>query len=285
VDRRHVLVATDLSERCRHAVRRAALLARQFEAGLTVLHVVDDAQPPELADAQVERAQAWLARHSPADTGIASPEVLVRQGDPYAQILAVANERDAAIIVLGEHRRRLLLDAFLGTTAERLLRVSTRPVLIVHQSQVVPYGRVHLAVDLSETSAHAMRTAARLDLLGASATAVHVFSAVGKGKAHQAGVDASALVASERVEAAQRLASFLSRPDVAGLSVGSILLEGRTVREVARFVEEQRPQLLVLGTRARAGVKRAVLGSVAEALIRSVSCDVLAVPPPPPQPG
>jgi universal stress protein E len=46
---KRILVATDLSERSRLALRRALSLARQFGAELTILHVVDDERPEGFA--------------------------------------------------------------------------------------------------------------------------------------------------------------------------------------------------------------------------------------------
>ncbi|RJQ10204.1 MAG: universal stress protein [Dehalococcoidia bacterium] len=178
----NILVATDLSERSRLAVRRAALIAAAARARLHVLHVVDEAQPPEIVEAHLSGASAWLREHLPSDCEAATADVIVREGDPHSQIIAVGDELSVDLIVLGEHRERLLLDAFVGTTAERILRVASRPVLIVHSESLEPYGRVHIATDLSEPSAHAARTAHRLGLLGEKTSVIHVFQAIGKGK-------------------------------------------------------------------------------------------------------
>lgn len=276
----HVLVATDLSVRAEPAIRRAALLALTTSAHLHVVHVVDDTLPAEFVSELKEHAQAWIAPHLPTDVQRDPPEVAVRQGDPHAEILAAADEVEADLIVLGAHRHRPLLDEFVGTTAERLLRTSSRPVLVVHDPEVVPYRRVLAAVDLSDLSAEATRASVALGLAPGRIEIVHAFTAVGKGKLRQAGIDPSTLIESERADAGQRLVAFLGTQELGDTTISDAFLrEGRAAVAILGAAKERRAQLLVLGTRGLGGIRRAVLGSVAAHVIRSATCDVLAVPP------
>lgn len=275
---KRILVATDLSQRSQPAIRRAAHLAARSQAALSLVHVVDGDSPPEIVNAQSERARAWLADHV-GEVEAPLSEVLVRTGDAHAEILAVADELDADLVVLGAHRRRLLLDAFIGTTAERLLRVSARPALVVHNEHIEPYGRVVAAIDLSETSAEALRVAERLGFLSGEASIVHVFHAPAKGKLQQAGVDARTHEEAERARVAEAVRRFLEAHELGAIRDRVVLREGGVTPEILDEVSEARPDLLILGTRGGAGVARAALGSVAEAVLRAVPCDVLAVPP------
>jgi nucleotide-binding universal stress UspA family protein len=58
----------------------------------------------------------------------------------------------------------------------------------------------------------------------------------------------------------------------------AVLLRGRTARELVRYAREQGIDLIVMGTHGRTGISRAVLGSVAEQVIRLAPCPVVAVP-------
>jgi len=274
-----ILVGTDLSDRSRTALRRAAELATAHGARLTLLHVVDDDQPPEMTATQHKWAQNWLVEHLPDNAHAVPHDVLVREGDPHSEIQAVGDELDADLIVLGAHRKRLLRDAFIGTTAERLLHVSTRPVLIAHSQDLQPYRRVLAATDLSDASAKALLAAQDIGLLSERASIAHVFYAGAKGKLQQSGIEPAAHIASERERAARDVDGFLRERGLDSLRHRVLLREGRAAHEIRSLVTEISPDLLILGTRGRAGMKRVVLGSVTEALLRSVPCDVLAVPP------
>ena len=66
--------------------------------------------------------------------------------------------------------------------------------------------------------------------------------------------------------------------ELAGLGATSHLVDSRDVpRAICRFAEEQGVDLLVIATQGQTGLKRLILGSVAEAVVRSASCPVLTV--------
>jgi nucleotide-binding universal stress UspA family protein len=63
-----------------------------------------------------------------------------------------------------------------------------------------------------------------------------------------------------------------------GLAVETALLSGRAAREIARYAREKSIDLIVISTHGRTGVSRALLGSVAEAVVRLAPCFALTVP-------
>jgi len=63
-----------------------------------------------------------------------------------------------------------------------------------------------------------------------------------------------------------------------GLVVEIALLSGRAAREIAKYARDQGVDLIVISTHGRTGVSRALLGSVAEAVVRLSPCFVLTVP-------
>jgi nucleotide-binding universal stress UspA family protein len=77
--------------------------------------------------------------------------------------------------------------------------------------------------------------------------------------------------ASKRLE---RLGTSLGE----GLSLKTALLSGRVARHIIDYAREKSVGLIVLGTHGRTGVSRALLGSVAEAVVRLAPCPVLTVP-------
>lgn len=67
------------------------------------------------------------------------------------------------------------------------------------------------------------------------------------------------------------------RPLNAKIPVRHAVLEGDAATEIVRFAEEQRADVIVIGTHGRTGVDRLVLGSVAERVMREAPCSVLVV--------
>src|SRR5690242_13769511 len=163
-----ILAATDFSTRSNRALRQAGLLAQPAEAQLYLLHVVDDDQPDELTRMEKREAERVLteqANSMPELRGVPAQPMVVT-GDPFDGILRVAAEIRADLIVMGTHRKQLLLDIFVGTTIERVIRKGSFPVLMVNNEAQRKYENVVVPIDMSEASAHALRTALATGLIG-----------------------------------------------------------------------------------------------------------------------
>lgn len=283
---KRILVASDLSKRSRRAIRRAVALARQFGAELIALHVADDDRPEELIAAECRSAEAALREHLAAAgaEGLApQPVITTSAGDPFKVISDEADRVEADLIVVGAHRKRLLGDVFTGTTIERVMRLGSRPVLMVNRDGEKPYRQVLAAVDLSETSAHALRTARAIGLLDPShAAAVHGFIPLGEGMMYYANVDQKRIeehVAISASEARAALGGFLRDNGFADMADVLFVEKGGPYEAIEIGVSKFRPDLLVIGTRGHSGVKRILLGSTADQVLRQIDTDILAVPP------
>jgi universal stress protein E len=283
---KRILVASDLSKRSRRAIRRAVALARQFGAELIALHVADDDRPEELIAAECRSAEAALREHLAAAgaEGLApQPVITTSAGDPFKVISDEADRVEADLIVVGAHRKRLLGDVFTGTTIERVMRLGSRPVLMVNRDGEKPYRQVLAAVDLSEASAHALRTARAIGLLDpAHAAAVHGFIPLGEGMMYYANVDQKRIeehVAISASEARAALGGFLRDNGFTDMADVLFVEKGGPYEAIEIGVSKFRPDLLVIGTRGHSGVKRILLGSVADQVLRQIDTDILAVPP------
>jgi nucleotide-binding universal stress UspA family protein len=140
---RSILLTTDFSETSAEAFPAATGLAARFGARITVVHVEDDRVSPLLVEymavglesirqRQVENAQRQLAefvaKHLAPD---AEFDLEVSLGVPHAEIVRLAAERDADLIVMATHGRGFISHAMMGSTTERVLRRAPCPVLVV----------------------------------------------------------------------------------------------------------------------------------------------------------
>lgn len=282
---RRIMVATDLSSRADRAMRRAALAAAGAGAELLILFVVDDDQPATMVEAERREATALLARAAEGlpELRAVTTRLLVEAGDPFDVILRAAEEEDCDLVVLGEHRRRLLRDMLVGTTVERVIRLSRRPVLMVNALPDGPYRRVLMTTDLSEDSGRVLGTAARTGLFaGAAVTVLHAREAPGLGAMAMADLPkgtVSSHVADALREARSELLRFLAGIELPGVARPAAVVETRPpALAILGQVERMRPDLLVLGTAGAGGVGRMLLGSVAAEVLRQVTCDALTVP-------
>jgi nucleotide-binding universal stress UspA family protein len=280
-----ILAATDFSTRSNRALRQAGLLAQPLGAQLALVHIVDDDQPQELVAMEKREAARILAEQVGAVAELRGVQCrpIVAEGDPFDGILRTADAIKADLIVMGAHRRQLLRDIVIGTTIERVIRVGALPVLMVNHEAQRKYEKILAPVDMSEASANALRVALALGLIGRTgATVLHALVALAKGKLFIAGADQASVeeyVAREREAAAAQLDDFLAEHDLVRESWSLRLEEGDPGEVISSMVEKTRPDLLVMGTRGRSGLAKALLGSVTEACLRSLDVDILAVPP------
>lgn len=280
-----ILAATDFSTRSDRALRRAVLFARQIGADLVLVHVVDEDRPARLVAAERREAELLLAEL--ADTIDRSDAVgcrwLVRGGDPFAGVLEAAEAVDADVVLVGPPRRQLLAGVFTGTTAERVIRGSRRPVLVANGVPSAPYRRLLLATDLSEGSRAAASAASRLGLdRGVTLIAVHAFDAPASTlllRTPVTAADRDRYVAERRREAGAALARFLVELGLPRIRRLVVRVDGTVAETLLAAARKLRADLVLVATRGRVGLGKLLLGSVAEGLLREAEIDVLAVPP------
>ena len=289
-----ILVATDFSARSDRALRRAMLLARQSGARLSLVHVVDDDQPERsraAAQAVAEDLLGELVQTLSSIDGVAA-DARVLSAAPFVGVVAAIDAEHPDLVVLGAPRRHLLRDVFVGTTVERIVRASSRPVLMACGVPTGFYRQLLVATDLSECSVAALRAVADLgfDQLAAVAV-VHVFDAVMPALVDQSTTireQADAWMATERASADAVLAGFL---EASGTALPRRILKLNQTSVVAALLEavaETAADILVVGCRGRGGGARSLLasrrlasrmlGGVATELLRTSPTDVLVVP-------
>lgn len=284
---RRILVATDLSSRAASAFERALLLAQTHKASVLLLHVVDEDLPAPIVEAELRDARDHLTHsQAPRAQVLGVPlEIRAITGVAHQAIAQTAGSEGADVVVLGAHRKRLLRDIFVGTTAERVIRAGTHPVLTVNRTPQRPYRAVVAGVDFSPASRHALVTAKDLGLLeGVRLALVHGFIPLAPPMMRYAGVDEDQVrehVTQSALKAREQMSGFLSHPGLASLRPEVFVEEAPPYEAIARVSGALDADLVVIGTRGLTGLKRVLLGSVADEVMRGLECDVLAVPPAP----
>ncbi|TYO95664.1 nucleotide-binding universal stress UspA family protein [Geothermobacter ehrlichii] len=148
---RTILVTTDLTPNSEHAFKHAVVLARQTDAKIHLLHVVPEIDATFRTYVSAVMGEGKLAKFEKTHEEEAREEVrqeldhlartelknhpedldrfagtIVLHGHPVPQILKTAD-----VIVMGTHGKGALEYTFLGSTAEKVLRKSKRPVFVV----------------------------------------------------------------------------------------------------------------------------------------------------------
>lgn len=146
---RSILLPTDFSECAGYARSYAASLARQADASIICLHVIEPVvpavgytgltEPMPLADFS-EQLEDSAERELPKigackEFNGLSVEEVIAHGDSSAEIVRVAKERKVDLIVISSHGRTGLGRILFGSTAESVVRHAPCPVLVVKPNQ------------------------------------------------------------------------------------------------------------------------------------------------------
>jgi nucleotide-binding universal stress UspA family protein len=135
----HILVATDFDDCSEAVIEQAVELSERTGASLTVMHAVHvpygyvSTLMGELMTQLQDGARTELAKVlDPIRARLPRVEGVVRWGVAWEQILDVARDKSADVIVTGAFGRRHVPRTLLGSVAEKVVRLATAPVLTVH---------------------------------------------------------------------------------------------------------------------------------------------------------
>jgi universal stress protein E len=279
-----ILCATDLLPKTESAIERAAMLAEQMGATLSLLHAVPMGESNELLQEDMQRAQRLLgARAMPPRWRFGAPAtLLVRPGNVAAALIEATQELKPDLLVLGAHRRRPVADALAGTIAERLLASIACPLLIVRRMPWAPYRNALLALDRSEASATAVHASETLALSpDARLRVVHTYEVPYEQTVRSLGVaidmkDDYARQWKQQAEAT--LSEWLATTSADASQYELVLEHAATTDGIRDVIRRLAPDLLVLGNRGHGRFRRALLGSVASRILATARADLLVVP-------
>jgi nucleotide-binding universal stress UspA family protein len=145
-----ILVSIDFSKGSKKALQYAIPFARQFNAGIILLNVVQPHYvtgefgavdfPVFEADMQKNSAKQLSGLAAKGVRGLVPVKTVVRTGSPVNEIVDAAKELKADLIILSTHGRTGLGHVLLGSVAENVVRHASCPVLVVreHEREFVP---------------------------------------------------------------------------------------------------------------------------------------------------
>lgn len=291
-----ILVGIDDSEPSKIAIKLAARLAREHDGHLILCHSVDwmgliaqvestgtVIDPTPIIDGLKQQGEALLqqaatvAKHFGVD-----PQLRACEGPPATSILKLSGELKCGLIVMGTHGRHDLGRFFLGSTTEDVLRGSTIPVLTARPGmRFAPetrrcFERIVVGIDNSEPSDAALETA--YELPAADRREFLLYSivdieAVILGSAHRHAMMLDDLRAQAKSVVDEALASARAH----GVSAEGRVIDGSPKTELIATAQRQKADLIILGSHGRRGIRRFLLGSVAESVVRAAPVPVLVV--------
>jgi nucleotide-binding universal stress UspA family protein len=289
-----ILLTTDGSEDAELATNTAVNLAQETGSELHVIHVLAlplDTHDPSSFEPEVRQQLEARARRSLEEetgtikaSGGAVEGSHLRVGRPDAEIVAMAEEIGAGLIVMGGRGVGGIRRALMGSVSDSVVRHAHCPVMVVRGEPVSFPTKILLATDGSKDAELAATTAA--DLAKSASSEVHVVSVFpGTAYVHPS-LEVRFPEAAERLrreareERQEMLDEQVKRIQKAGGDVAQTHIRtGRTAEEIVALAEEMDAGLVVMGSRGLGGIRRAWMGSVSSEVVPHAHCPVLVVRP------
>jgi len=297
IEIRRIVCPVDFSEFSHRSLSHALSLARWYEAGVTVLHVVPpvptvEGFPPSVNPVTLEPvSKSTLLELMGGFVDAAKPagvpvRLEVREGGVANQILAFAGAEGADLLVLGTHGRGGFERWVLGSVTEKVLRKAGCPVLTVPRPAAGPppvgsalFRGILCPVDFSAPSLRALGYAlslaqeadARLTVLTVLESLPDEFL---REQRHFSIEEYRRFVIQDTREQLRKAIPEEARN---WCQPEELLTEGRAYKEILRVAREQPADLIVMGVHGRNPIDIMLFGSTTQHVVREATCPVFTI--------
>jgi len=293
-----IVVGVDFSSESEIAARQSLEVARHTGAEVVLAHAcfipeffsgsdADVAIPNAVTDyreslsAQLDEDRDRLEslRETLTGQGVEVSQVVI-DAFPDTGLCEVADKYDAELIIVGTHGRTGIKRFFLGSVAEKMVRMSKRNVLVVRSDRPKPLRKLMVPVDFYAPSKKAIAEAVAMAPEGATVEVVHFWQLPMAVIAHDAHVVLQQGDKGELAQLAAERGDKLIEPyKDSGVNVVFRAVQAPPSIGIVEHADGY--DCIVMGSHGRRGVRRLLLGSVAETTVRHAPCSVLVVHPEP----
>jgi nucleotide-binding universal stress UspA family protein len=275
-----ILVAHDFSKASNNVVASAIELAKVFQSTIIPIHVLpDDVVNEKVRSLLHETAMKKLeemAAHVKKE-GLAVGEPLLMVGSPHEAIVLAAVDVNANLIVLGSGETQKGEKFRLGTTAERIIQKSEKPVFVIKEGVLLNVHHILCPVDFSSPSKRALHNAITMARRFKSELTIMAVCEL----------QTSTWFTSEKykdkenelryVLHKEQFDDFLKEFNLTDLNWTREIPKGNPAEEILSTVSRKMIDLLIMGTSGRTGFNRLLMGSVTEKVVREVPCSFLTL--------
>lgn len=276
---RKILVAYDGSPSAQNALSLASQLAREDKSWIKVLAVVPTYQGDleligvsDIKEAITGPGQKLLAEaRQRADREGVHILTNLEQGEPYEQIVHVAEEENCELIIMGRRGKGKMERALIGSVTARVIGHTAKDVLVIPENSKLSWENILLATDGSPCCDNALARALEIaQERKAKLNAVSVvytndeFYAVGQAVMKELYQEADKVL-----EKVRKWAGDL------GVQAELFVRDGEPHQAITDLTAEISASLIVMGSHGRKGLTRLLMGSVTERVIGYADCPVL----------
>jgi nucleotide-binding universal stress UspA family protein len=291
-----ILCATDFSDFSNHTIRYGVALAKEFAAKLLVCHVIDLSSVAIYGEFQLDpigqqnRIMTDATEQLEDLIGIQPVEwePLITVGKPADEISRAVEEQDIDLVITATRGRSGLKRLLLGSVTERLMRILTCPLLVVHgrehefgsaAAQKIKLAKILVGCDFSADSSLAFEHG--LSLAQEFQSELHLAHVIEPPVQPNLFKAETPLAGDIQVDyhnlLMQKLRDMVPEDAANWCKPQTRVLEGQPYEELVNYSESNDIDMIVLGVRGHRLVKSLLLGSTTDRVVRKSPCPVLSV--------
>jgi nucleotide-binding universal stress UspA family protein len=299
---RKVLFTTDFSELSNHALPYAIKMAKIYDAELIMLHAVtiydNDPNDPQyhfpLLRQYCQQAtinaddRFQICYEKAGDSGVKVRKALVQGISPHAAILEfIESEGDIGLICMSTHGRSGLKHVLLGSVTENVIRYADCPVLVVKQTEhefinpdthEVYIRKILFPYDFSQESLRPLEMLSSVaDISDSEILVFHAIDVEIPPVYYTSGLTSILQLDPELDDRVMKKMKDEIGKKLEGHKITYAIAEGSAVEGIRSKAEEEKVDLIVMGSAGSHGVGDFLFGSTAARIIQKAICPVLIV--------
>ncbi len=279
---KNILLATDLAAETNRAFDRSINLASTLAAKLHIIHVCplytfpkNTKQTISLKQDAEDMIKNSLNAHTEIKT-LRTSVTVVEGGETFAEIINHAEKIKADLIVMGMHGKLKLLDMFVGTTVERVIRKGMKPVLMVTDKPLHDYKNVLIGMDFSAGAKQVFHLAIEL----APKSAFHLihsydFPLIGDYMAQYAEKSLANNAMEDLDKFVKKNKKVLKKNKVSIENFHFETVKGEAYSSLTNKAAEVQAELIAIGTHSHVSLMPYKVGGTARDILVTPPCDVL----------
>jgi nucleotide-binding universal stress UspA family protein len=296
VQMKNILCATDFSDFSNQTIPYGTALAKEFGARLYICHVIDLSSIAIYGEFQlnpvdqqnrIKKQAAEQLDHLIGEQPV-KWEPLITVGHTADEVSRLVDEKEIDLVIAATRGRSGLKRLILGSVTERLMRILSCPLLVIHSpehqfvnpiSQEIRLGRILVGCDFSPDSdlafQHALSLAQEFE---ADLHLAHVIEPTVAGELLKPDKPLSAEIQQglhERLT--EKLTSMVPEEARNWCTPETRILDGYPYEALVQYAKNNDIDMIVLGVRGHGLVKTLLLGSTTDRVVRQAPCPVLSV--------
>ena len=276
-----ILLATDFSPESQNALKCAISLAKRYESKLFLTHAISEEASltagdawPALADIARRNARKSMVELEQTEELQSLPhDVVMQSGETWEVLSRVVSDQNIDLIVIGTHGSGGIDKLMLGSTAEKVVRHATCPVLtvgpLVRLLSLERFGNILYATDFSTGSLRALNYALSLaEEDRAELTMLHIIESKPASEAEL--VDWKRR---DRERLSQLVPTDIDLPSKPEIEVEA----GAPAKEIVRLADARNAELIVMGSHSDGVVSTHLPWTTLHHVLQHAHCPVLTV--------